>query len=147
MGIEQYMPFIWIGFAVIMAICEAFTIQLVSLWFVFGAVSAAIASIFTKSIPIQSAVFLIVSFVALLITRPLVRKLKQNRGNVSTNSDRLIGKTGVILKDITDIHNVGQAKVEGEIWTVKSETAPILKDDKIKVLAIEGVKLIVEPLK
>lgn len=146
MELEQYMPFIWIGFAVIMAICEAFTTQLVSLWFVLGSVSAAIVSIFTKSIPIQSAVFLVVSLVALLVTRPLVKKLKQKRGNISTNSDRLIGKTGVILKEITDIHNVGQAKVEGEIWTVKSETAPILKDKKIKVLAIEGVKLIVEPV-
>ena len=57
MELEQYMPFIWIGFAVIMAICEAFTTQLVSLWFVLGSVSAAIVSIFTKSIPIQSAVF------------------------------------------------------------------------------------------
>ena len=146
MELEQYMPFIWIGFAVIMAICEAFTTQLVSLWFVLGSVSAAIVSIFTKSIPIQSAVFLVVSLVALLVTRPLVKKLKQKRGNISTNSDRLIGKTGVILKEITDIHNVGQAKVEGEILTVKSETAPILKDKKIKVLSIEGVKLIVEPV-
>ena len=146
MELEQYMPFIWIGFAVVMAICEAFTTQLVSLWFVLGSVSAAITSIFTKSIPIQSAVFLIVSLVALLVTRPLVKKLKQKRGNVSTNADRLIGKTGVLLRDIEDIDNVGQAKVEGEIWTVKSEKAPLSKDEKIKVLSIEGVKLIVEPV-
>lgn len=142
---EQIMPFIWIGFAVIMAVCEAFTSQLVSIWFVFGAVSAAVTTIFTPSIPIQSAVFLVVSFVALIVTKPLVKKFKQSGVITSTNADRLIGKTGVIISNIKDIHTVGQVKVEGEIWTAKSEIAPLTKDTKIKVLAIEGVKLIVEP--
>ena len=138
------MPFIWIGFAVIMAVCEAFTSQLVSIWFVLGGVSAAITSIFTKSISIQSAVFLVVSLIALLVTRPLVNKIKKNKGFESTNADRVIGKTGVIISDIADIHSYGQVKVEGCIWTAKSEDAPLTKDSKVKVLAIEGVKLIVK---
>lgn len=146
MGIEQYMPFIWIGFAVIMAVCEAFTTQLVSIWFVFGSVCAAITSIFTDDILIQSAVFLVVSLIALIITRPLVKKLKAKRGTTSTNADRLIGKIGIVLSDIEDINSVGQVKVEGATWSAKSEYAPILKDSKVKVLAIEGVKLVVEPV-
>ena len=39
-----------------------------------------------------------------------------------------------------------QAKVGAETWTVKSDKAPLLKGTKVKVLAIEGVKLIVEPV-
>ena len=142
---EQIMPFIWIGFAVIMVVCEAFTSQLVSIWFVLGAVSAAVTTIFTPSIAIQSAVFLIVSLVALIVTKPLVKKLKDKRGVTSTNADRLVGRTGVVISDIADTHTVGQVKVEGEIWSAKSKKAPLNKDTKIKVLAIEGVKLIVEP--
>ena len=142
---EQIMPFIWIGFAVIMVVCEAFTSQLVSIWFVLGAVSAAVTTIFTPSIAIQSAVFLIVSLVALIVTKPLVKKLKDKRGVTSTNADRLVGRTGLVISDIADTHTVGQVKVEGEIWSAKSEKAPLNKDIKIKVLAIEGVKLIVEP--
>lgn len=142
---EQYMPFIWIGFAVLMAVCEAFTSQLVSIWFVLGSVCAAITSIFTDSIPIQSAVFLVVSLIALIVTRPLVNKIRQKKGKTSTNADRLIGKIGIVLSDIEDIQKVGQVKVEGEIWTAKSQSAPIAKASKVKVLAIEGVKLIVEP--
>ena len=114
---EQIMPFIWIGFAVIMVVCEAFTSQLVSIWFVLGAVSAAVTTIFTPSIAIQSAVFLIVSLVALIITKPLVKKLKEKRGVTSTNADRLVGRTGVVISDIVDTHTVGQVKVEGEIWS------------------------------
>lgn len=139
------MPFIWIGFAVLMVACEVFTTQLVSIWFVLGAVCAAITTIFTPSIVIQSAVFLGVSLVALIVTRPIVNKIKSKNGNVSTNSDRLIGRTGVMLEDLTDKDAVVQVKVEGEIWSAKSANVPILKDAKVKVLSIEGVKLIVEP--
>ena len=45
-NITPYMPYIWIGFAVVMAVCEAATAQLVSVWFVIGAICAAIATIF-----------------------------------------------------------------------------------------------------
>ena len=142
---EQYMPFIWIGFAVLMAVCEAFTSQLVSIWFVLGSVCAAITSIFTDSILLQTSVFLVVTLVSLLVTRPLINKWKQKKGVTSTNADRLIGKIGIVLADIEDIQKVGQVKVEGEIWTAKSQYAPISKGSKVKVLSIEGVKLIVEP--
>ncbi len=140
------MPFIWIGFAVLMIICEAFTTQLVSIWFVIGAACAAVTTIFTDSILIQSAVFLVVSLIALLVTRPLVKRFKKSGKTVNTNADRLIGQTGVMLTDINDTEDVGRAKVGGEIWTVKSGRVPLEKDSKITVLSIEGVKLIVEPI-
>lgn len=142
---EEYMPFIWIGFAVIMAVCEAFTSQLVSIWFVVGSVCAAVTSIFTSSIPIQSAVFLIVSLAALIATRPLIKKMKSKRGVTNTNANRLVGRVGTVISDISDEHSVGQVKVEGEIWSAKSKFAPLAKDCKVQVLAIEGVKLMVEP--
>lgn len=142
---EKYMPFIWIGFAVLMAICEAATTQLVSIWFVVGAVAAAVTTIFTPNIFIQIVVFLVFSAVALIVTRPLVKKLKKKKDIVNTNADRLIGKTGIVVADIKSVDDVGQVKVMGEIWTAISKTAPVLKDSKIKVLSIEGVKLIVEP--
>lgn len=116
----QFMPFIWIGFAIIMAVCEASTTQLVSIWFVVGAISAAISTIFTDSIPIQSAIFLIVSLVALLVTRPIVKKFRKKTKIESTNADRLIGKTGVVISEIPDSNSVGQVKVLGEIWSAAS---------------------------
>lgn len=141
---QEYMPFIWIGFAVLMAVCEAFTSQLVSIWFVIGAGCAAVTTIFTPSIPIQSAVFLVVSLVALIITRPLVKRLKKNKTKISTNADRLVGLVGDVISDITDAEAIGQVKISGEIWSAKSNNTPILKGEKIRVLSIEGVKLIVE---
>lgn len=141
---EQYMPYIWIVLAVLMAGVEAFTVQLVSVWFVIGALCAAVTTIFTPSIPIQAAVFLIVSVAALVITKPIVKKLKKNKTIISTNSDRYIGQIGELLSELETPQSVGQAKVLSKIWSVRSDDAPLETGSKVKVLSIEGVKLIVE---
>ena len=143
---EQYMPIVWVGFAIFMLLCEGFTTQLVSIWFVLGSVCAAITTIFTSDITIQSAVFLVVSLVSLIVTRPLVKRFKKRNKTTGTNADRHIGQVGFMLTDLTDIDKTAQAKVGAETWTVKSDKAPLLKGTKVKVLAIEGVKLIVEPI-
>ena len=130
---EKYMPFIWIGFAIIMAVVEASTTQLVSLWFVLGAVAAAISTIFSPSIFVQLVVFLVVSALSLL--------------TVGTNADRLIGQHGIVTKAIPDPFSVGQVKVLGETWSAQSEITPIEVGAKVEVLEIEGVRLIVEERK
>ena len=106
---EQYMPIVWIGFAIFMLLCEGFTTQLVSIWFVLGSVCAAITTIFTSDITIQSAVFLVVSLVSLIVTRPLVKRFKRRNKTTGTNADRHIGQVGFMLTDLTDIDETAQA--------------------------------------
>ncbi len=118
----------------------------VNMGFVLGSVCAAITTIFTSDITIQSAVFLVVSLVSLIVTRPLVKRFKKRNKTTGTNADRHIGQVGFMLTDLTDIDKTAQAKVGAETWTVKSDKAPLSKGTKVKVLAIEGVKLIVEPV-
>lgn len=145
---QQYlMTYIWIALAIIMAIAEIASVQLISVWFVVGALCAAVTTIFTDSLLIQFVVFVGVSLAALLITRPLVKKLKQNIRPLSTNADRLIGEPGVMLTNLDTVQAVGQAKVKGEIWSVKCDNPPLKKGGAVRVLAIEGAKLIVEPLR
>lgn len=141
---EQYMPFVWVGLAILAAILEAVTLQLVSIWFMFGALSAAIVSVFTTSVPIQLTVFLVVSIATLFGTRPIIRKIRKNNPKVNTNADRLVGKIGVVIFD--DDQNSTQVKVNGEIWTAKTQNTNLIKGQKVKVLSIEGVKLLVEPI-
>ena len=102
---EQYMPIVWIGFAIFMLLCEGFTTQLVSIWFVLGSLCAAVATIFTSDITIQSAVFLVVSLVSLLVTRPLVKRFKRRNKTTGTNAERHIGQVGFVLSDLLKIEN------------------------------------------
>ncbi len=142
----QYMPIVWIGFVIFMLLCEGFTTQLVSIWFAVGALCAAVSSLITSSVLVQVIVFIVVTCGTLIATKPLVDKYKKGHKEVKTNSDRLIGQTGVMLTDIDTLEAVGQVKVSGEVWTAKLKNpTPVKKDDKVKILAIEGVKMIVEP--
>jgi membrane protein implicated in regulation of membrane protease activity len=76
----DYMPIVWIAVAVIMAVAEALTLGLATIWFAIGAAVAAVAALLDAGFPIQVAVFLAVSVVTLLLTRPVaVRKLKIGR--------------------------------------------------------------------
>ena len=141
------MAYIWIGIAAFLTAVEIATVQLVSVWFVLGALCAALTTIFTDSIVIQIVVFVSVSLVTLIATRPLVKKAKQKIRPLRTNSDRLIGETGVMLADLNDMHSVGQAKVMGKVWSVKTDNPPLKEGDTVRVLAIDGAKLIVEPVR
>lgn len=142
---EPYMmAYVWIALAIVMVLVEITTVQLVSVWFMVGALCAALTTLFTDSIVIQLAVFVGVSLLALLVTRPLVRRLKENRVQLRTNIDRLPGEKGVMLKPVENTESVGQAKVLGKVWSVKTDNPPLKEGDTVRVLAVDGVKLIVE---
>ena len=135
---------IWLVAAVVMAIIEASTVQLVSIWFAIGAVAGCITSLFTESIPIQLIVFAAVSALALIVTRPLVKRIKVKRAE-ATNADRYIGKTGVVIETIDNAAAKGLVKVGNTTWSARSlDGKPIEKGASVIVAAIEGVKLMVK---
>ncbi len=137
------MTIFWLVLAVVMAVLEAATVQLVSIWFCIGGVAACLTSLITDSIVIQAAVFIVVSGVALIATRPLVKKMK-NRGSEPTNADRYVGKTAVVIQAINNERAEGMVRVDNQKWTARSAGGePIPEGEKVTVTAIEGVKLIV----
>lgn len=131
----------WFIAFVILLIIELVTVNLVTIWFAIGAVAAIITTIFTDSILIQSIVFVVVSVISLLITKPLIKKFKKFEVE-PTNSDRVIGKVGEVTQRIGR-NKYGEVKVYGNTWTASSKQ--VLKvGERVKVLSIDGVKLIVE---
>ena len=84
------MTIIWLVIAIVMGVLEACTVQLVSLWFAIGGVAACITSLFTDKLTIQLIVFIVVTAIALAVTRPIVKRMKQKRPE-ATNADRYIG--------------------------------------------------------
>lgn len=138
------MTIIWLVIAVVMGVTEACTVQLVSVWFAIGSAAACITSLFTDQIYIQVIVFVVVTAIALAVTRPLVKKLKRKRPE-ATNADRYIGKSAVVVEAIDNDHAKGLVKVDNEKWTARSADGQLLEPgDRVVVTAIEGVKLIVD---
>ena len=139
---------IWLIIAGVCFIVEMATVGFFIFWFGVGALFSMIVSIFIpESIPIQCAVFVITSVILLFLTKPLVNKFTKKDKKIDTNSYSIIGKTGIVTQDINPIHSVGLVKVSGEVWSAKTTDGSIIeKGSEVKVIKIDGVKVVVEKL-
>lgn len=139
------MWFIWLIISGICIIIEIMTVGFLVFWFAIGALFAMITSLFTANVLIQTAVFLISSTILLFFTRPLASKLTKDTNTINTNAYSIIGKRGVVLKDINPINGSGQIKVGTEIWSAKSLSEKTISvGSEIEVVNIDGVKAIVK---
>ena len=66
-----------------------------------------------------------------------------------TNADSLIGRTAVATKEINNLAQTGEVDIADISWTARSgdDLKIIPAGSKVKICAIEGVKLIVEEIK
>lgn len=138
------MVFVWIAATIAFIILEAATTQLVTIWFAAGGAAATIAAILNTDTLVQCIVFVAVSLIALIATRPIVKKLTKQTFS-PTNADRFIGETALVTQDINNIAETGLVKIQGTVWTARatdSNTIPV--GQTVRVKSIEGVKLIVE---
>ncbi len=136
----------WLAALVVFLIVEGATVQLVSIWFAFGAFAALIASVFHAQMWLQITLFLVVSVAALILTRPLVKK-RMEKGYKPTNADRVIGKPCYVTETIDNIVGTGKVSDAGKIWTARSKTGEVLTEGSlVRPVLIEGVKLIVVPI-
>ncbi len=136
---------IWLIISGICLIVESFTLGFFVFWFSIGAIFALITSLFTTNIIIQSTVFVITSTLLLLLTKPLIKKFVKTPKTKPTNVYSIIGKEGIVLETIDSINGTGKVKVNGELWSAISDSN-IEKDEKIKVISVNGVKLKVEKI-
>lgn len=114
-------------------------------WFGIGALAAMVVSLFTTNIAIQTAVFVISSAILLFFTRPLVNKFTKDDVEVQTNAYSIIGKKGIVIKEIDPILGQGQVKVGTEVWSAKTLSDKKIKEGtQIEVTEIDGVKAVVK---
>lgn len=136
---------IWLAVIIVSVVFEAVTVDLVSIWFGLGAAVALLLNLFNVNIAVQIAVFVIVTVVSLVVTRPLAKKyLKTNV--VATNADRYIGKHALVIRTITPDQK-GEVKVLSASWAASSiDNTLITEGEYCEVVAIEGAHLVVRKL-
>lgn len=137
------MVFVWIAISIGALLIELLTPSaLISIWFAVGGVIGAVASLVHLPIEVQIACFAIVSIVSMLIVRPIASRYL--RGNtVATNADRFLGENAEVIQMIKK-NEWGQVKVNNTIWhAVSIDGEEIEEHAMVKVLAIEGAKLLV----
>lgn len=137
---------IWIIISGICFVAEMITVGFFIFWFGIGALLTALISLITDNIIIQTTIFLISSTLLTIFTKPLVKKFVKS-DTVKTNSYSLIGKTGLVTKEINSHLSSGQVKINSEVWSAKSETSEIISEgSEVEIKSITGVKVVVAPI-
>lgn len=138
----------WLVALVVFIGIEMGTMALTTIWFAGGALAAFLAALAGFSIQVQLVVFLTVSFVMLVFTRPFAAKFV-NGGTVKTNAESLIGRKARVTAEINDSLSAGAAMVGGQEWTARSlDDEDVIPVGTVVVIReIRGVKLMVERIK
>ncbi len=138
----------WMLFVISFLVVELLTIGLTTIWLAGGAAVAFILATAGANFWCQLAGFFIVSFVLIYFTRPWALK-HFNPHRTKTNSEGLIGEIVKITGRVDNRAAKGTALAKGQEWSARavSDDLIIEEDTLVKVVKIEGVKLIVEPVK
>ena len=139
-------PMIWLAALIVFSVGEAVTVGLTSIWFAVGSLGALIVSGLGFGFWPQFIVFVVLSAVSMALIRPIAKKILLPR-YAPTNADRVIGATGLVTEEIDNIKGSGQVNLSGQIWSARSSQPDgvIPAGQEVKVLQIQGVKVIVEP--
>lgn len=134
----------WFFLTILLLIIEGCTWNLTTIWFAVGALGALLANQLGASPLVQTAVFLLVSCVAVLATKPLVRKWKDHPFT-PTNGDRNVGRVADVLEEITPSHP-GRVQLDGVSWAAQVNGNYILRPTALcRVVDFHSTTLIVEP--
>ena len=133
---------IWISVFIITLFIELNTADLTIIWFCIASLVSFILALFGISYVIQIVVFVVVSFVLLIATRPLTKNM-MNKTLIRTNADRIISSIGIVTKTINP-GEIGEVKVGSEYWrAVSADNTQIEEEEKITVISFSGNKVVV----
>ena len=135
-------PAVWMIAGLVIAALEMVVPGFVIIWFGVAAVLTGILAFFVHNTYFQLGAFAVLSgllvFLAQWIGRRITRPEPEPAG-----ANRMPGAIGTVVQDILP-GDVGRVKVTGEEWRAEAEVA-IAKGKRIRVLRVEGTRVIVEP--
>ena len=136
---------LWLGLVILLLIIEIATVNLTTIWFAGGAIAAFFSTFLGANAAMQRTIFVVLSLALLVLTRPAAVRYMQ-RGHVKTNAESLIGKLAAVTTEINNLSQSGEVLIADVSWTARTrkDGEVIPKGSKVRICAIEGVKLIVE---
>ena len=136
------MLIVWGTVMVVTIVAEIATTQMISIWFSCASLVSLVLACFNAPRWAQFCVFVAMTALLLILTRPIVKKLKKQY--VRTNADMNIGKTAIVTETIHNELSQGRAPIGGVSWKAVSADGNVIeKDETVTIQDIEGAKLIV----
>lgn len=136
------MFWIWMAAGLVFLILEIISPTLFFVCFAAGAVVSGVYSYFSpESYYLQTGIFIIVSVGLIPITRRFAKKISTEQPE-HANVDRMLGKTGLVTKQI-EPDTLGQVRFEGEVWAAQASES-IEEHARVRITRVSGTKVTVE---
>ena len=134
---------IWILAAVGLAVAELFTTSFFLIMFALGAVAAAAAAALDAPVSVQALVFVIVSLIATLGVRPVLRRHFGRDAGEPTPVAEIAGSEAIVLERVDE--RAGMIKIDGEYWQARAlEAGQVIEPgERVHVVEIKGVTAMV----
>ncbi len=137
--IVNHMWSVWLFVAVALVVLEMLTTALVSIWFVPGAVTAALVSMFAKNVAVQVIVFLLISGAVIFFSKKVFKRTRTDQ--LVNPNEQLVGKIGIVK----DTSSPTEYKVlVGDVYWRATAEETLCEGDMVKVTAVNGTTLAVE---
>lgn len=132
----------WLAVMLVLAMVEIATVNLVFLMLAGGAAAGAIAAYSGFSMALQILIAIVVSVLMLVLVRPFfLRQLHGKEKETLTNVDALVGAPALTLSPID--RRTGTIRLNGEVWTARTDGGELAADLDVTVVRIEGATAIV----
>lgn len=139
------MMILWLVVLIVTIGIEICTLGLTTIWFSGGALIALVSAALNLPLPVQILLFLVVSLILLVFTRPVAVRYF-NKDRVRTNVESMVGRQAIVISEIDNLQGVGQVTVGGQEWSARSNNDKVHLDvgAVVEIVAVSGVKLIVQ---
>jgi membrane protein implicated in regulation of membrane protease activity len=136
---------LWVIAAGVFGIGEMLTTSFFLAPFALGALLAAIVDVIGAGEIASWVVFVVASFLALAVLRPIARSHMRQPPHMRTGAAALIGRQAIVLERIANDEGVGCVKIDGEVWTARSldEEQVIERGTRVQVIDIKGATALV----
>ena len=133
----------WIAVIIVAIVAEVLTDQLISIWFVPGAIVAVILDFCNVSILWQVLAVLLIATAGIILAKTVLSKVLKTK-IIKTNIDAIVGERCVVTERVDNYAGCGQVKIKGQIWFARGvdDDDVFEEGDVLRVVAIEGVKVI-----
>lgn len=111
-----------------------------------AAFGAGLAAWLGASIEFQLLVFAVLAALVLAVAQRRGRRWLARQSPLPTNADALPGERALVSTAIDNARDEGRVLLQGMDWAARSaDGTPIAADTRVRVVRLDGVKLIVRP--
>jgi membrane protein implicated in regulation of membrane protease activity len=134
----------WLIFALALAGAEVVTGDMFLLMLGGGSLAAAVTAWLTDwPILADGAVFVVVSFLLVVLVRPALKQRLTPARELPTGIEALAGKSALVLDRVA--HDAGQVKLDGQVWTARplNDADVFEPGESVTVMRIDGATAVV----